>query len=129
VAGDATQCSIPDIAAGTYHYTATYSGNAAVAGSESDPFELVIAADTLDASNVGRNYSTFYPRKDGYRDLLTISGHRAEPIAVDIRIYNSNGKRVKLVTKSRASGGYSYAWNGRKADGTILPAGQYRIVQ
>ena len=49
--------------------------------------------------------------------------------AVTISIYNANNKRVKLVTKSSASGGYSYAWNGRNGKGDVLPAGKYRIVQ
>ena len=76
----------------------------------------------------GVNYGTFYPVKDNYRDTLKISGNRQEPIAVTIRIYNANNKRVALVTKSEATGAYSYSWNGR--DGKkLLPAGKYRIVQ
>src|SRR5262245_32880557 len=31
--GNQTMCVIPDLAPGTYHYVATYSGNATVAGS------------------------------------------------------------------------------------------------
>jgi hypothetical protein len=122
-------CVIDNLEPGTYHYVATYSGNAEVAGSESDVLEITIVADTVDASGVKVNPLTFYPVKDGYRDALTISGHRLEAIAVTISIYNANNKRVKLVMKSSASGGYSYAWNGRSSKGDVLPAGKYRIVQ
>lgn len=127
-AGNATSCTIPDPAAGTHHYMASYSGNTVVATSDSEIVAVVIAADTVDATGVGVNYGTFYPVVDNYRDTLRISGNRQEPIAVTIRIYNSNGKRVALVSKSRAAGGYAYEWNG-KSSGTLLPAGKYRIVQ
>lgn len=128
-AGNDTRCNIPDIAAGSYSYTVTYSGNTVVAESVSEPFGLSVAPDSVDATGVGVNYSTFYPKKDGYRDTLTIRGNRHEPISVSIKIYNSNGKRVKSVTKSRGSGPYSYAWTGKDSSGAILPAGKYRIAQ
>jgi hypothetical protein len=123
-----TYCHINSLAAGTYHYTATYSGNATVAGSPSGVLELVVAPDTVDATGVGVNYGTFYPVKDNYRDALRISGARQEKIAVTIRIYNAKGKRVALVTRALASGGYAYDWNGKDGK-ALLPAGKYRIVQ
>jgi hypothetical protein len=127
-AGNATLCTIENPAAGTYHYTATYSGNATVATSTSTELELVVGPDTLDATGVGVNYGTFYPIRDTYRDTLRVRGTRQESIAVTIRIYNANNKRVALVTKALASGAYAYEWNG-KSGTTLLPAGKYRIVQ
>jgi hypothetical protein len=127
-AGNATTCPIDDLAAGTYHYQATYSGNAVLATSQSDIVEVVVAPDTVEATAVGVSLGKFYPYKDGYRDTVRISGNRLEPISVAIRIYNSNNKRVKLVTRSLATGAYGYTWNGRKS-GTLLPAGTYRVVQ
>ncbi|HEY6568913.1 MAG TPA: FlgD immunoglobulin-like domain containing protein, partial [Candidatus Limnocylindrales bacterium] len=127
--GNATSCTIDLAHAGDHSYTATYSGNLVLAGSVSDPpLEFTVVADTVDATGVGVNYGTFYPVKDNYRDTLKISGNRQEAIAVTIRIYNANDKRVARVTKSLASGGYSYSWNGK--DGKkLLPAGKYRVVQ
>ncbi len=107
----------------------TYSGNALTQGSVSSPMEVVVTPDTLDAHGVGTNYSTFYPVKDGYRDAVTISGARDEPIAVTISIYNSSNKRVRFATKALAGGGYSYPWNGRNSKGDVLPAGKYKVVQ
>ncbi len=127
-AGNATTCPVDDLAAGTYHYQATYSGNTVLATSQSDIVELVIAPDTVEAAAVGVSLGTFYPVKDGYRDTVRISGNRLEPISVTIRIYNAGNKRVLLVTRPLASGTYSYTWNGRKA-GVLLPAGRYRVVQ
>ena len=72
---------------------------------------------------------SIYPVKDGYRDTVTLSGNRDESIAVTISIYNSNNKRVRLATKSSATGAYSYVWNGRDSKGAVLPAGKYRVVQ
>lgn len=127
--GNATTCSVADIAAGSYLYKVTYSGNTVVEGSVSEPFAFDIAADLLEAANVGRNYATFYPRIDSYRDRLTIRGTRNEPISVSIKIYNSSGKRVKSVTRALGEGAYTYDWNGRNSSGDILAAGKYRIVQ
>jgi hypothetical protein len=127
-AGNATTCQIDDLAAGTYHYQATYSGNTVLAMSQSDIVELVIASDTVEAAAIGVSLGTFFPVKDGYRDTVRISGNRLEPISVTIRIYNASNKRVLLVTKPLATGTYGYTWNGRKA-GALLPAGRYRVVQ
>jgi hypothetical protein len=127
--GNETSCTIEDPAAGTHHFKAAYSGNTALDPSESTELEVVVAADTVDAHAVGRNYATFYPYKDGYRDTLKISGVREEPISVRIRIYNSDNRKVKEFTRSAATGGYSATWNGRNAAGNILAAGKYRILQ
>jgi hypothetical protein len=126
--GNQTSCTIDDPDPGIYDYRATYSGNTVLMESTSTGFGLDVAADTVEATGVGTNYGTFYPVKDNYRDTLKISGNRQEAIAVTIRIYNANDKRVARATKSLASGGYSYSWNGK--DGKkLLPAGKYRVVQ
>lgn len=127
--GVGVECPIADLNAGTYHYTASYSGNTTTAGSASAVLEVIVAPDTVDVVEVGISYGTFYPVRDHYRDTLRIAGSRQEDIAVTIRIYDAHNKRVKLVAKALASGRYTYDWNGRTAAGAILPAGKYRIVQ
>ena len=126
--GNQTSCTINLPQAGDHSYTAIYSGNVVLEGSTSDPLVFTVVADTVDATGVGVSLGTFYPVKDNYKDTLRISGNRQEAIAVTIRIYNSKDKRVARVSKSRASGGYSYIWNG-KDGGNLLPAGKYRVVQ
>ncbi len=120
---------IPSIPAGSYEYTATYSGNALVAGSVSAPFNITIDPDPVDATGVGRDLAKFYPMKDGYRDVLTLSGKRLEPIAVTIRIFNAADHRVALISRSLGTGTYHATWSGRTSSGDVLPAGRYRIVQ
>lgn len=128
-----TTCVVPGLAVGAYTYHATYSGNSTVDGSTSTVdlvLEVTALPDTtLDASGVTRNYTKFYPVRDGYRDKVTMSGLRNEPITVTIRIYASTGKRVKRQVVALGSGPYSYAWSGRNSAGTILASGKYKIVQ
>ena len=117
--------------AGSYHFKAVYSGNTVLAGSESDPATggITVDPDSVEAHAVGVSAGSIYPVKDNYRDTVTLSGNRDELIAVTISVYNSNNKRVRLATKSSATGAYSYVWNGRDSKGAVLPAGKYRIVQ
>ena len=126
-----TSCTINLPAAGTYHFKAVYSGNTVLAGSESDPATggITVDPDSVEAHAVGVSAGSIYPVKDGYRDTVTLSGNRDESIAVTISIYNSSNKRVRLATKSSATGSYSYVWNGRDSKGAVLPAGKYRVVQ
>ena len=116
---------------GTYTYEASYSGNATTEASSGQvTFEVTAVPDTtLDASGVTVNYSTFYPAKDSYKDKLTISGVRDEPITVTIKIYSPTGKKIKTVAVASAGGAYSYLWSGRTSSGKIRAAGKYKIVQ
>jgi hypothetical protein len=127
-----TTCDLGSgLAVGTYTYEATYSGNATTASSSDQfTFEVTAEPDTvLDASGVTRDYSTFYPVKDGYRDVLTLSGMRNEPITVTIRIYGPTGKKVLTRVLASASGAYAAHWSGRSSSGKVLASGKYKIVQ
>lgn len=122
-------CTIASLPVGTASFEAVYSGNASTAGSTSPAHVVTVTADTVQATAVKINYATFYPYKDAYRDALTLSGSRHEPLSVAIRIYSPSGALVRSATVARSSGGYTYGWNGRTAGGTILAAGKYRVVQ
>jgi hypothetical protein len=122
-------CTIPALPAGTTQYEAVYSGNAVNAGSTSPPITIVATPDTVRVSNVKTNSTSIYPYRDGYRDTVTMSGSRLEPLSVAIRVYSPTGSLVRGVTLARASGAYAYSWNGRNAAGTMLTVGKYRIVQ
>ena len=127
-----TECHLASLPVGTYVYEATYSGNATTLGSTSlqVSFDVTAVPDTtLDASGVGTDVTTFYPVKDGYRDKLTISGLRNEPISVDIRVYSPTGSRVVLTRIALGAGAYSYLWSGRTSSGDVRAAGRYKVVQ
>jgi len=115
--------------AGVRHYVAEYSGDADHAPATSPVFTLTVVADTVEATGVGLQYTTFYPPTDSYRDTVAVRGVRAEPISVGIRIYGPTGSLVRSATVARASGAYAYAWNGRNSGGTILANGKYKVVQ
>jgi hypothetical protein len=115
--------------AGVHHFVASYSGDTTHATATSAVFALTVGPDTVDASGVGVKYSTFYPVKDGYRDYDYIRGKRNEPLSVAIRIYGPTGSVVRSASMGRASGTYSYTWNGRTSGGTVLAAGKYKVVQ
>lgn len=121
-------CIVPGLPAGTYTFTATFSGTNRVAGSTGQ-FQLTVLANRLLASGVGVQYSSVYPVVDGYRDTSAIRGVREEPLTVTIRIYHPTGALHKTVNLPQGTGAYSYAWNGRNSAGTILAEGKYKIVQ
>jgi hypothetical protein len=114
---------------GTYHVTLSNSGTASVEAASSGPLDLVVQPNIVHASNVKVQYSTFYPVNDGYRDTVAITGTRAEPIAVTIKIYSPGGSLIKTQTIASGTGAYSWKWNGRTSDGTVRPEGKYKITQ
>ena len=119
---------IPSFSVGTHQITAEYEGNDVLAASIGS-LTLAISADVVDVTGVGVAYATFYPYKDGYRDTVAIRGTRQEPASIEISIYNADGKRVRTASVGLGDGAWSWAWNGRKSDGTSLAGGKYKIVQ
>ena len=121
-----TSCTINSAAPGTYHFKAVYSGNTVLAGSESDPATggITVDPDSVEAHAVGVSAGSIYPVKDSYRDTVTLSGNRDESIAVTISVYNSSNKRVRLATKSSATGSYSYVVERTRQQGSRAPGRQ-----
>ena len=90
----------------------------------------VVAPDTgITASGVGVSDAKLYPYKDGYRDTLAIRGTPGEPLSVGVKVYNSSAKKVRSWSLATGTAPWSISWNGRKASGTRLPAGTYRVTQ
>lgn len=127
--GTHTQCVVPSQAIGSPQFIAEYSGNAQNAAATSSPLTVNVVADTVHASGVSVQYTTFYPYKDSYKDTVAIKGTRGEPISVTIRIYSPSGTLRKTVTIPSGTGAYSYAWNGRNSAGTWYAEGKYKVVQ
>lgn len=114
---------------GTLRLTVTSSESASVQGATSDPFDVVVQANSVHASGLKIQYGTFYPVNDGYRDTVAISGTRAEPISVTIKVYTPGGSLIKTQAIASGTGAYSYTWTGRRSDGSVLPEGKYKITQ
>lgn len=125
----ATTCTVPAQPAGAWQFTATYSGNTRNLGATSTTLNLTVVADTVHATGVGTQYTTFYPVTDTYRDTVGIKGTRDEPISVTAKIYSPAGTLLKTVSFASATGAYNYNWNGRNSSGTIYSEGKYKVVQ
>lgn len=124
-----TTCTVPAQSAGALQLTATYSGNSQNQGATSPPLPVTVVADTVHATGVSTQYTTFYPVKDVYKDTVAMKGVRNEPIGVTIKIYKPSGSLLKTVTIASVTGAYSYAWNGRTSGGTLYASGKYKVVQ
>ena len=122
-------CTMTFSTPGSYSITAVYTGNTWVNGSTSPVVNVTALADTVHASAVGLQYTTFYPYRDGYKDTVAIKGTRNEPIAVTIKVYSPSGTLRKSVSIGVGTGAYSYAWNGRNSAGTWYAEGKYKVVQ
>lgn len=117
------------LTAGDHTLTVSYPGDAAFEATSKD-VTWTVPANTIDATGVGLNYSTFYPYKDGYRDAVTARGTRHEAASVTIKVYSPTGRLLKTAPLiASATGAYAWAWNGRKSSGTMYPAGKYKITQ
>ena len=88
------------------------------------------AADTtVQAGSFSMQYTTFYPRSDGYRDTVAIRGSRGEKASIGISIYRSDGVRIRTLAVAAGTGAYSVAWNGKSNAGNAQAAGKYKVVQ
>jgi len=127
--GNLATTAINGLPLGTTTVTATWSGDDSFAGSTSDPVDIPVVSDVVEASNVGVSATTFYPIKDGYRDSVKVRGTRYEPIRVSIKIYSPAGRLVKSVSIGGGTGPYGYSWTGKSIAGSLLPAGKYKVLQ
>ena len=133
VADGAATYASPALSTGSHNVIAAYVPD--VAGSVNfdagAPASLTktVVVNTVSASGVGVSGSTIYPYKDAWRDTVTISGTRLEPLSVTIKIYSPSGKLLSTRTRTNGTGAYSSTWTGRTSSGKMLPAGKYRVVQ
>ncbi len=127
-AGGAASVARTFTTTGVKSAVATFAGDANYDSAQATILFTVVA-NTVNATGVGLSSSSVYPIRDGWRDTVAIRGMRNEPISVSIRIYNASGRLVRTASLARAGGGYSWAWNGRTASGSLLAAGRYRVDQ
>ena len=121
-------CRVSALPAGQHWFDVQYTGGRAFAAATAST-SVTVVEDYVDATGVGRDHSTFYPKVDGYRDVLRVRGTRNEALSVLIEIRDPSGDLVVRKTVSSATGGYEHVWSGRTAGGSLLPAGKYSIAQ
>jgi flagellar hook assembly protein FlgD len=71
---------------------------------------------------------TVFPVKDGYKDTIAFKAQVLEQLGAGVlTIKNSKGRVVRTISAGSSSGGYLRAtWNGRRANGKVVPPGTYR---
>jgi hypothetical protein len=107
----------------------SYAGDASFAATGTASTAPSVVANTARATGVGLSATAFSPIVDGWRDTVTARGTRLEPLSVAIIVKDAQGNVVRTQTFRTAAGPYAWAWNGRRSDGSALPAGRYTIVQ
>jgi len=127
----ATQLAVTTpLGVGSHAIVAEYSGHGSLGPSSANLSQSIVLDQAVNAGSFRVYPPTFYPVRDGYRDFVRISGVRNEPARVTIRIYSvATGRRVLLGAVAMGSGAYHWDWYGRGSTGTVLAAGQYRVVQ
>ncbi len=80
---------------------------------------------------VEQRLSPFSPNGDGRRDSYTVAyGLDAPTQEVVARVQDASGTTVLeqvLAEAATAGDGYSYTWDGRRSDGTVVPDGRYSV--
>ncbi len=72
---------------------------------------------------------TFSPDNDGFNDILSITCKFTEPgNLVSIRIFDSNGRLIKVLAGNHLSGDYNvFNWDGLSDKRTLVPSGIYIV--
>jgi hypothetical protein len=114
--------------AGTNVVTARFAGSDRLEPGTSSPLTLTIAADRgVDVRSYAISPATFYPAKDGYRDTTTLTITPGEQLYASTSVYNASGTKVRSLGARTTNDPIRLAWEGRKSDGSLLPAGTYTI--
>lgn len=80
-------------------------------------------------ATVSGSGTTFYPYRDGHKDTFAPAVTIGETGRLVLGVYNPAGAKVRTIDGgSKAPGRHSIVWNGRRSDGSALPAGTYRYA-
>ena len=113
--------------AGMYTFSVAEAGDANYLASSAQ-FSITVIGDSVHASASPLSTTTVFPYRDGYRDSVTASGTRDEPVSVGFTVKNASGKTVRTGSVPSGTLSYHWTWNGRTAAGAQVAAGSYTIV-
>jgi flagellar hook assembly protein FlgD len=109
-------------------YTATFTPRDAIGNTgKAAALEVDVYAAL---STLSRTPTLFFPQdEDALARKTTVSFALLAPASVRTRVLDATGAVVRtgLVDKAVPAGAATWAWNGRRDDGTLAPRGVYRI--
>ncbi len=117
------------LAAGDRYLIGEYSGAPDFAPSLAGVGVTVLPDTGVAVTPTMPSTQTFYPYKDGYKDLIGIGAKLEEPATVSVAIYRPTGSKLPTISLGTKTTTYKYTWTGRSSSGTMYPTGKYRIVQ
>jgi hypothetical protein len=108
-----------------------YVGDSAVGQDATvwDVNNFTVGEPPVRLKSLGQYPAKFYPRvRDGYRDKTVTEYALNRSAAIKAKVLNGNGKKVRIDRLgAQSAGDHQWVWNGRIADGTKAPKGDYFI--
>ena len=94
---------------------------------ETDTVKVIKDTKAPRWTEVGASNKTIFPVNDNYKDSTRLSARLSENVVKgSIEIRKAGGPIVRTLNLGRESSGkVSAFWNGRKANGNIVPSGRY----
>jgi flagellar hook assembly protein FlgD len=80
--------------------------------------DVLPAADAIPA---------FSPNGDGVRDSVALSGVSSESGKINVRVRNAADTTVRAFSVTVSAGTASASWDGKDANGTVVPDGTYAV--
>jgi flagellar hook assembly protein FlgD len=107
--------------------TSSQVGASTVQGVASANVRIDTLRPTLSASRP--TWPTFYPVRDGYRDLVGLGATTNEALSSYSVVVTNRAGRVVATLRggAHAPGRFAVSWNGRTASGARLPSSLYRF--
>ncbi|CUR59173.1 hypothetical protein NOCA2570065 [metagenome] len=119
------------LSSGSYAFVLSTSkavGGENLVGGAERSFAIDVRAPQIDRPKASPK--VIYPVKDGYRDSITLRTYLNEDVTtLKARVRDSAGRIVRTLRLGSApEGRRSVNWNGRRASGAVVAAGNYTVT-
>jgi flagellar hook assembly protein FlgD len=113
---------------GTHLVAFTATDAAGNHATEQETFLIDTVAPTLTLTGAGGSPATVTPNGDGRSESVVIGVGASEPAVVTAAITGPDGTLVRTLSTDLATGPGSLVWDGRRASGTPVADGRYRVT-
>ncbi|HEX7768656.1 MAG TPA: FlgD immunoglobulin-like domain containing protein, partial [Dokdonella sp.] len=100
------------------------------AGNATSTFATASSFDSAQIDNFSLAPRYFSPNGDGIQDHATAGYRVRQPVTLSIRVSNAQGATVLALERTYSTnqlGVDEFAWDGRAANGELVPDGRYRV--